>query len=78
MVKHTINSVPEQRPSDFETLNELGEHIHTLMALMRAVINVDTNHPDDEGWLVSLAYTKAKQLEDAYSLWAYAPSEVTK
>jgi hypothetical protein len=75
---HTPFASTEQQqahPSAHGTLNNLGEHVHCLLALLRAAINVDTNHPDDEGWLVSLAYTQAQQLQKTYNEWANAPTE---
>jgi hypothetical protein len=63
MENHTKNTLAEQRRGSranaVATLNDLGEYIHKINALLRAAGNTGSGERDDEAWLVSLAWDQA-------------------
>jgi hypothetical protein len=73
MESNNKDTSSEQRDSTFATLNDLGEHIHKITALLRAAAN--TGPDEDESWLVSLAGDEAEELQRRYMAWAVAPRE---
>jgi hypothetical protein len=66
-----LQAIQEQRPSDLETVEDLGRHVHRLAALLRAASS--TGDHDDEAWLVSMASDEAEQAERCYAAWGAAP-----
>jgi carotenoid cleavage dioxygenase-like enzyme len=78
MQTHPISTLTAEQqhaqPSAAGTLNDLGEHVYRLAALLRAAVNTGAGEAEDEGWLIGLAYDEAARLEQRYKAWAYAPS----
>ena len=68
----------EQRTRHFETLSNLGEHVHEVAVLLRAAINTGADEREDESWLVGLAFDEAKRLEARYNEWALRSDEEPK
>jgi hypothetical protein len=75
METHTNNTSSEQRASTFATLNNLGEHIHKITALLRAAADTGPENREDGSWLVSLAGDEAEELQRRYMAWADAPGD---
>lgn len=44
-----------RRANNLETIEDLGRHIRTLTALLRAAINTGANEREDEAWLIAIA-----------------------
>ena len=76
MRNFTENISPEQQPcDDFATLEELGEYIHKINALLKAAGNTGADEREDEAWLVSLAWDAAIEMKKRYVGRAVGPAE---
>jgi hypothetical protein len=56
--------------NDFVTVQELGEHIHRISALLQAAINTGAGEEEDEGWLVGIAHDEAHAAKERYLQWS--------
>lgn len=70
---------PAKQPvSPFSVLNDMGEHVHKIAALLRAAGNTGPDEREDESWLVSLAWDEAQRLQARYDEWATRSDEERK
>jgi hypothetical protein len=78
MESHTANTPAEQRhgrrADAFATLDDLGEYIQKINALLRAAGNTGADEREDEAWLVSLAWDAAVEMKKRYMEWAVGPA----
>jgi hypothetical protein len=74
MENRTKNTSPEQRhkrrADAFATLDELGQYVHTINALLKAAGNTGAGEREEEAWLVSLAWDQAIEMKQRYMEWA--------
>jgi hypothetical protein len=69
MARDTVEAL-RSRANDFDTVQQLGNHIQRLGALLRAAINTGANEREDEAWLISIAHDEAAAAEATYSRWS--------